>query len=116
MFMKKIIFSILALGSLILPSIAAAAVQIGDPLGLESGNPIPLLANRFIQAALGISGVLALIAFIYGGLLYLLAGVNPKNVDKGKEMMKYAVLGLFIIFTAYAVITFFLRNVLQAPG
>lgn len=114
--MKKKIFSILAPGLLILPSIVGAAVQIGDPLGLGSGNPIPLLANRFITAAMGISGVLALIAFIYGGLLYLLSGVNPKNVEKGKELMKYAVLGLFVIFTSYAVITFFLRNVLQVPG
>lgn len=114
--MKKILFSIFASGLLILPAIADAAVQIGDPLGLNSGNPIPLLANRFIAAAMGISGVLALIAFIYGGILYLLSGVNPKNVEKGKELMKYAVLGLFIIFTSYAVIIFFLRNVLQVPG
>lgn len=89
---------------------------IEDPLGLKKGNPIPELANRLITVALGISGVLALLAFVYGGILYMLAGVNAKNVEKGKEVMKYAVMGLFVIFSSYAIINFFLKTVLQVPG
>jgi len=90
-------------------------VTLGDPLNLGD-NPIPKLANRFITAALGISGVLAIIAFIYGGILYLTSGVNPKYVEKGKEVMKYAVIGLVVIFSSYAVITFLLKTVLQVAG
>ena len=101
---------------LILPAVASAdGVTLGDPLKLGD-NPIPTLVARFISAALGLSGVLALIAFIYGGILYMLAGVNPKNVEKGKEMMKYAIMGLAIIFSSYAIITFFLKTVLQVAG
>lgn len=105
-----------AAGSAAAGSQTNAETEIKDPLGLDKGNQIPALANRLITAALGISGVLALLAFVYGGILYMLAGVNPKNVEKGKEIMKYAVMGLFVIFSSYAVINFFLKTVLGVPG
>jgi len=112
---RKTYFLVLASGFLLLPTLALAATQLGDPLSLGS-NPLPTLANRFITAALGISGVLALVAFVYGGILYMLAGVNPKNVEKGKDLMKYAVIGLFVIFSSYAIVNFLLQTVLKVPA
>lgn len=111
---KKAYFSILSAALLLLPALASAVTPLEDPLNLGP-NPLPALANRLITAALGIAGVLALIAFIYGGILYLLAGVNPKNVEKGKDLMKYAVIGLFVIFSSYAVVNFLLKSVFVVP-
>jgi hypothetical protein len=89
-----------------------AGVTIEDPL--ELGNDaVNTLATRLITAALGVSGVLALLAFIYGGIMYLLAGVNPEYVKKGKEAMKWAVIGLLVIFSSYAVINFILTEVFK---
>ena len=85
-------------------------VQIPNPLG--ENLTIPQLANRFITLALGLSGVLALIAFIYGGVMYLTAGVNSKNVQTGKDAMKWAVIGLFLIFSSYAIVSFILKDIL----
>ncbi|MFA5020743.1 MAG: pilin [Patescibacteria group bacterium] len=112
---KKIFFLIIWCCCLS-PLAVLASPKLTDPLQLGENDPLPVLANRFIQTALGISGVLALLAFIYGGILYMLAGVNPKNVEKGKELMKYAVIGLFIIFASYAIVNFLLSTVLQVPG
>jgi len=110
----KKVFFLTVWGLWLSPLAALAEPALEDPLQLKGG--LPELANRFIQTALGISGVLALLAFIYGGILYLLAGVNPKNVEKGKELMKYAVIGLVIIFASYAIVNFLLSTVLQVPG
>jgi hypothetical protein len=90
---------------------ASEGVEIVDPLNLGD-NPIPNLANRLIQTALGLTGILALLSFIYGGILYMLVGVNPDNVKKGKEVMKWSVVGLFIIFSSYAILNFILGTVL----
>lgn len=110
---KKILSLVFLCALFVLPLIVNAGVKLTDPLGINEGEgAIPKLANRFISTALGLSGVLALVAFIYGGILYMLAGVNPKNVEKGKELMKYAVIGLFVIFSAYAVINYLLTAVL----
>ncbi|MFH1231187.1 MAG: pilin [Planctomycetota bacterium] len=42
---------------------------------------------------------------IWGGIMYLTAGPFPKNVDKAKNIIKYAVLGLAIIFIGSGFIT-----------
>jgi branched-subunit amino acid transport protein AzlD len=100
----------LLLGIMTATVVLAAPVTIDDPL--ELGNDaVNTLATRLITAALGVSGVLALLSFIYGGIMYLLAGVNPEYVKKGKEAMKWAVIGLLVIFTSYAVINFILTEV-----
>jgi len=47
----------------------------------------------------GISGSVALLFFIYGGFLTLVSGFSDQ-VKKGKELIRNAVIGLFIIMTA----------------
>jgi hypothetical protein len=116
-YMKKIKFNYflilpLVLGLLNVNSALANVVPITDPLGLGD-NAVNELAARLVQAALGLSGVLALLAFIYGGIMYLLAGVNPEFVKKGKETMKWAVIGLLVIFSSYAIINFILTQVFK---
>jgi hypothetical protein len=65
------------------------------------------MANRLITTALGISGVLALLAFIYGGILWMVPfGDQTGNIRKGKQMMVWAILGLVVIFGSNAVINF----------
>lgn len=91
-----------------------ATVVLQDPLGVTNTiNPIPELINRLIQTALGFSGVLALLAFIYGGILYLTAGIDSNNIKKAKEVMKYAVMGLMIIFLSSPIVIFILETVLK---
>ena len=99
----KTIFCLLLLG---LIPLAASAVQLDDPLKLNTTAPIPDLAARLINGLLGISGVAALLSFIYGGLLWMMAGINADNIKKGKTVMVWAVAGLVVIFSSYAIITF----------
>ena len=51
---------------------------------------------------LAISGSVILLIFTYGGFLWITARGEPKWIDKGKEAMVGAVIGLFIILAAYA--------------
>jgi hypothetical protein len=76
-----------------------------DPLGLEKEKrPIAVLAGRIINAILGIVGSLALIMFIYGGLVWMTAGGNEQRVKKGRDILSWAVLGLVVIFASYAIL------------
>lgn len=54
---------------------------------------------------LGISGSLTLLFFIYGGMLWITSGGNENQVRKGKDILAGTVIGLVIIFGAYAAIT-----------
>lgn len=53
---------------------------------------------------MSLSGVLALLMFIYAGILMATSYINPAGIQRAKDMMKYAVFGIVIIFLAYTII------------
>lgn len=80
-----------------------AAVNLKNPLG--DGVTIDDLIKNFIKSILGFGGVLALIAFIYGGIYWLISMGDTNKITKGKNIMIWAVFGLAIVFGSYAIIT-----------
>ncbi len=82
----------------------SAPVVIDNPLG---GIDTPQkLIGSVINAALGILGSIALLMFIYGGLMWLTSGGNEQQVAKGRNVILWATVGLIIIFTSYALVRF----------
>ena len=57
-------------------------------------------------AILAICGSVALLMFVYGGFTWVTSMGNPKKVEQGKETIVRAVIGLAIIFGAYAFVNF----------
>ena len=75
-------------------------------------DPSPqALIGKIINAALGIVGSLALVMFIYGGFMWMMAGGNAERVQKGKDTLVWAALGLVIIFSSYALVRFVLKAI-----
>lgn len=83
---------------------------LDDPLGIDKkvggAERVSQVANRLIKGALGITGVLAVIAFIWGGIEWMTSAGNESRVKKGKDMMLWAILGLVVIFGSYAILSF----------
>ena len=65
-----------------------------------------------ISGILGIIGSVALIMFIYGGILWMTGGGSSQQVQKGKDTLIWAAAGLVVIFSAYAIVKFLLADVL----
>ncbi|MFA6919157.1 MAG: pilin [Patescibacteria group bacterium] len=80
-----------------------AAVAIQNPLG--NGVTVDDLIKKFILSILGFSGVLALIAFVYGGMFWLVSMGDTNKITKGKNIMIWAVFGLAVIFGSYAIVS-----------
>ena len=76
---------------------------IPNPLGTES---VEELIGRIIKAILGVVGSLALLMFVYGGLTWMTASGNKEKVEKGKEIIIWATLGLVVIFSSYVLVEF----------
>ena len=64
-------------------------------------------ASEFI---LGIVGSLALLMFIYGGLMMLISAGNSEKVTKAKNIVIAAVVGLLIVFASYIIIQFVMSS------
>ena len=58
-----------------------------------------------------VSGSLALLAFIVGGLMFILSGGNKDMVEKGKGALKGAVIGLVVVMLAYVAISYFMLKI-----
>ena len=82
-----------------------------NPLG--SQNPdINEIIGTVINAILGIVGSLALAMFIYGGFTWMTAGGASEKVQKGKDIIIWATIGLIVIFSSYALVYFVLNNLI----
>ncbi len=121
---KKILVAFLLAAVLALPLVVLAE----DPPGpIDSGTtvlPNPLgnavtpaeLAKRIINILLGVTGIVALVIFIYGGAQYMFSGGNSQKVESAKNTIVYATLGLAIIFTSAIVVRFVLKALTGATG
>lgn len=89
-------YHVLAAGSL--PS---STIELENPLKTES--IFDLMAN-VINTALGLMGAAALVVFVYGGTMWLIAAGNQERVKKGSQAMIWAVVGIFIILGSYVIL------------
>lgn len=82
--------------------------QLENPLGTTS---IPELVGRAISIFTGVSGSLALLMFVYGGVLWIFSGGSEERITKGKEVMKWATIGMLVMFSAYALVNLVFKGI-----
>jgi hypothetical protein len=85
------------------PGTPPGATCLTNPLNVTS---VPALLGNIMSTAIGIIGALALLIFIYGGMIWLTSGGVPAKISAGKDAMKWAAIGLVIVFTSYALVSF----------
>ena len=73
------------------------------------------IINRAVNAFLGIAGSIAFLVFVYSGVMYMTAGGSDR-IKKAVAGMKYAFLGLLIIFFAYIFTSLYLGVITTAPA
>jgi len=125
--MKKLFLLAIVLFSLfcVLPANAGpldfADDSTGPYLGLEYGQAtnlgsadIRFTTANLIQVALGLLGTICVVLMLYAGFLWMTAAGNEENVKKAQDIIKYAVIGLIIILSAYAITRFLFTNVFKA--
>ena len=89
--------------------------KIKPGVGVGAGGDYTLndLMRKVVGLArwiFGITGSLALLFFIYGGVMFLISGGNSERVTKAKQIIIGAVIGLIIVFTAYMIIGFVMKT------
>jgi len=67
-----------------------------------------IVGNTVAELILGLSGSIMLLMMIYGGFLMLTSSGSAGQIDKGKKVMIGAVIGIVIVFAAYAAVEFIL--------
>ena len=102
---------------LVAPVGALAACTPNAPDCLAITNPLTgidspqTLIGRVINSILGVVGSLALVMFVYGGLIWMTSSGSSEQVKKGKDILIWAIIGLAISDSAYGLVRFVIQGV-----
>lgn len=91
------------------PTTQGTAVDPVEAYNPLSARSVPEVIKNATTAILGVVGALALAMFIYGGLMWMTSLGNQQRVEKGKETLKWATIGLIVIFASYSLLSFIFK-------
>jgi len=77
--------------------------------GSYSLNDIVKVGVKATEILLGLSGSVALLFFIYGGVVFLISGGSAEKITKGKTIIVNSVIGIIIIFSSFIIIQFSMK-------
>lgn len=80
--------------------------------GLTQNQDLREFIKNVVNFALGFLGIIAVVVVIYGGFMYVTAAGNEDQAGKGKKAITYAVIGIIIILSSFALV----NTVLLAGG
>jgi hypothetical protein len=83
------------------PEAKAACDSVANNPKVLSAAQIALNTLNFL---LSIVGVLALIMLVVGGIMYLTAAGSEDQIDKGKKIVKYSIIGIVIALAAMVIV------------
>lgn len=86
----------------------AQRINAGD-VGVNELTGEEVLTNT-LNIVYFAAGVTAVVVLIVGALMYTASGGNASAVTKGKGLITYSIVGLVVVFAAFA-ITNFVRGV-----
>lgn len=87
--------------------------QVGEGIGLPNQD-IRTTVAKIIRVALGLLGIVALGIILYAGYLYMTAGGNEDQIGTAKKWIRNGVIGLVIILSAYAIVSFVINSLTEA--
>lgn len=78
-------------------------------------GPNILAAGGFVTSAINvvlvISGIIAVLMVIIGGLRYTLSGGDSAGLKSAKDTIMYALIGLAIVLLAFAIVSYVVKGI-----
>lgn len=87
-----------------------STVVLQNPLKVSTPQA---LIGKVINTVLGVVGSLALLMFVYGGLVWMTSSGSQEKVKKGRDIIVWSAIGLAIIFASYGLVRVLMENVLK---
>jgi hypothetical protein len=93
--------------------------NFGQATNLGTNVPVVQTVANIINILLGFLGVIAVVLILIGGFKWMTSQGNEEKIGEAKKLLGAGVVGLVIIFVAYALAYFIvsqLANATQARG
>ncbi|MBR5939149.1 hypothetical protein IKZ77_01190 [Candidatus Saccharibacteria bacterium] len=107
--------------SLIMGTIRATLTTRGDLTNCLASENACVDPNTMVKEAIdwfiGMSGLVAVIFTVYGGIQYITSAGEPDKIKKAKQMILYSLIGLAIVALSFAISAFVSSKIRSAtPG
>lgn len=123
MSLKKLLCLLVVAAAALIPFTSVAAVDLGggylesarDKAGYSQANEFTFAQTlgSIVQVALSFVGIIFLTLMVYAGFLWMTAKGDESKVDKAKEIIKAAIIGLVITLGAYSITAFVVPRVVE---
>jgi len=127
---RRIVFTTLVVGFLVLATLSLSGATQAQTLdeGLVeiqeiteySSQDLIVTIGKIIQVVLGFVGLIALILFIYAGIVWMTSAGDPQKIELAKKIMIAVAIGMLITMSAFAITTFVIKkiqeDILGGPG
>ena len=108
-------FSILIFALVATPALAQFGLEYGTATGLGTTD-VREGVMSIVRLLLGFLGIIAILIILYGGFVWMTAGGNEEKVGTAKKIITAGIIGLVIIFIAYALAAFIITQLITATG
>lgn len=115
---KKLSIALFAITMLAMPVLLLAAtstIDVPRP-AIVGSNDLTTIVGNVINILLTLIGIVCIILIVFGGFKYMTASGKEDAMKDAKGIMIGAIIGLIIVFIAWAASTFIINNLQRATG
>lgn len=80
------------------------------PEALSQNSNLIVLVGNIIQVILGFLGIILVVLLVYAGFIWMTASGDSGKVQKAKDIIYQAVIGLLLTVGAYAISLFVINS------
>ncbi len=84
-------------------SATGGEINIPNPFGRSGGSLTELFETIVNSIILPIGGVLAVLAFVYSGFLYVTAQGNPGKIEEANRALLYSAIGTAVLLGSWVI-------------
>ncbi len=84
------------------------------PNSSTAGTALPQLVGRVIRTIMSILGIIFVVLMVYAGFKWMTARGEEEPIKEAKDTIRAAIIGLILVFLAYAITGFVIDAVVKA--
>ncbi len=101
--LNKKIIALAIFGLLFMPFLSSATIPLTNPGTYFTDIDFKQVVLNIALLIIQFIAILGIIFLVYGGILYVTSGGDESRAEDGKKTITYAIIGLFIAASAYAI-------------
>jgi cysteine-rich repeat protein len=90
--------------------------SFAESAGLSTSADVTVIIAKLIRTGISLLGIVAVLFTLYGGYVWMTSKGDPAQVTRAKGILSSAVIGLILVFSAFAITQFILNALVDATG